>query len=229
VAVALGVALAAAEPSGALLADLGGDAPAALGLPEPTGLGLDDWLAADSDVPDDALARLEVDAGPGLRILPVGAPPTAAVRRADRAGALGAILANDPRPVVADCGRAGDEAGRVLAAEADVSLLVLRPCYLALRRALAAPIRPSGVVLVAERERALGPRDIEQVLGAPIVTVLAVEPSVARAIDAGLLGRRVPRPLVAATRDIVASLPSQTERSPAGSRHRPLLRKARQR
>lgn len=228
-AVALGLAFGAAEPSGALLADLQGDAPAALGLPEPTGLGLADWLAAEGDVPDDALERLEIDAGPGLHILPAGTPPPAIVGRADRAGVLAAQLSIDPRPVVADCGGAADGAGQLLAAEAAVSLLVLRPCYLAVRRALAAPTRPSGVVLVTEHERALGSRDIEEVLGAPVLTVVAVEPSVARAIDSGLLGRRMPRPLVAAAGDIMASLPDAVERRQNGSRHRLLLRRVRQR
>ncbi|MDQ6909784.1 MAG: hypothetical protein M3Z84_03215 [Actinomycetota bacterium] len=228
-AVALGLALAASETRGALLADLQGDAPAALGLPEPTGLALADWLAADGDVPDDALQRLEVDAGPGLHVLPAGAPTAAVVGRADRASALAAQLAIDPRPVVADCGGAADGAGRMLAAEAAVSLLVLRPCYLAVRRALAAPMCPSGVVLVTEHERALGARDIEDVLGTPVLTVVPVEPSIARAIDAGLLGRRMPRPLAAAAGDIVASLPHPVERRQGGSRQRPLLRRVRQR
>ncbi|HEX8771212.1 MAG TPA: hypothetical protein VF711_10645 [Acidimicrobiales bacterium] len=229
VSVALGLVLAARQPSGALVADFQGDAPAALGLPEPTGLGITEWLAADSDVPDDALERLELEAGPGLRLLPVGKRPNFAPSRVDRASVLATALANDARPVVADCGRAGAGAELTVAAEAGVSLLVLRPCYLALRRALAAPIRPSGVVLVAERDRALGPRDIEEVLGAPVVAVLPVEPSVARAVDAGLLSRRMPRLLTAAATAITTSLTFGVERPPPGTRSGPLLRRGQQR
>jgi MinD-like ATPase involved in chromosome partitioning or flagellar assembly len=228
VSVALSLVLAAGEPSGALLADLDGDAPAALGIPDPSGLGLADWLAADNDVPGDALEHLELEAAPGLRIVPAGAP-SAGAPAFDRAGALAAAFASDPRPVVADCGRANSGAPLTVASGAGVSLLVLRPCYLAIRRALAAPIRPSGVVLVTERDRALGPRDVEQVLGAPVLTVLGVEPSVARAIDAGLLARRMPRPLAATANAIAASLPFPPGRPQPESRHLHLQRRAHQR
>lgn len=205
--VALGLVLAAAEPSGALLADLAGDVPAVLGLPDASGLGLADWLSADTDVPDDALQRLETEAGPGLALLPTGGATRAGLERADRGSRLAVALAGDPRPVVADCGLASDGAPLAVAAGADVSLLVLRPCYLALRRALAAPIRPSGIVLVNEEERSLGSRDMEDVLGAPVYAVVPVEASIARAVDAGLLARRLPRHLATAAQRVAASLP----------------------
>jgi hypothetical protein len=55
-----------------------------------------------------------------------------------------------------------------------------------------APMRPSAVVLVEEQGRALVQRDVRDVLnGLPLVT-LPVDPQVARAIDAGLLGARLP-------------------------------------
>jgi MinD-like ATPase involved in chromosome partitioning or flagellar assembly len=193
VSAALGLVLAASQgPS--LLVDLAGDVPAALGLPEPTGPGVADWLAAGPDVPDDALARLEVEAAPGLVLLPLGAAEPDA-GEPGRAQALASALAADRRPVVADCGRAGSGPGLALAAGASVSLLVLRPCYLALRRALAAPIRPSGVVLVGEEGRSLTRRDVEEVLGVPVRAEVAHDPAVARAVDAGLLTARVPRAL----------------------------------
>ena len=81
------------------------------------------------------------------------------------------------------------------------SLLVLRPCYLALRRALAAPIRPSAVVLVNEPGRALTRRDIEDVLGVPVRAEVDFDPSIARAVDAGLLAGRVPRALERALKE----------------------------
>lgn len=74
------------------------------------------------------------------------------------------------------------------------SFLVIRPCYLAIRRALASTgPRASGVVLVAEPERSLGHRDIEDVLGVPVVATIAVTAAVARSVDAGLLMARPPR------------------------------------
>ena len=193
--VSAALALGLAERRGpTLLADLAGDLPAVLGLPDPTGPGVADWLAAGSDVPGEALTRLELEAGRNMRLLPLGlvgnAPPDPG-----RAPALAAALARDRRPVVADCGRAASGAGLAVASGASLSLLVLRPCYLALRRALAAPIRPSGVILVAEGGRSLGRRDVEEVLGVRVRAEVAHDPAVARAVDAGLLTSRVPRRL----------------------------------
>src|SRR5438132_7465689 len=147
VTAALGLLLARAAPPGALLADLAGDPPTALGVAAPTGIGLADWLAAGPDVPDDALGRLEIDAGDQLRLLPWRGAPGAelassaagsgdpAVAAAGRGEALAAALSADPRPVVVDCGAAATGAALAVAASATVSLLVIRPCYLALRRA----------------------------------------------------------------------------------------------
>jgi len=197
VATALGLILAGSEGS-SLLVDLAGDVPATLGLPEPAGPGLCEWLAAGADVPGDALSRLEVDAAPGLRLLPRGQGPSGPLsgeHSPSGAAALVSALGVERRPVVVDCGRADGGAALAVAAEASLSLLVLRPCYLALRRALAAPLRPSGVVLVAEQGRSLGRRDVEEVLGVPVRAEVAYDAAVARAVDAGLLSRRVPRAL----------------------------------
>lgn len=197
VSVALACVLARSSPSGALLADLAGDVPAVVGLPEPEGPGVADWLAAGEDVPADALSRLEIQGPAGLRVLPAGAAPALSAGRGE---ILAAVLAADGRPVVADCGCGPPEPALSLVASATASLLVLRPCYLALRQALAAPIRPSGVVLVAEPGRALGRTDVEDALGVPVRAVVAVDPGVARAVDAGLLPRRLPRGLARALR-----------------------------
>jgi hypothetical protein len=82
-----------------------------------------------------------------------------------------------------------------LASRADASLLVLRPCYLALRRAQVAPARPTGVVLVNEPGRALGRREVEDVIGVKVVAEIDLDPTIARAVDAGLLACRLPRAL----------------------------------
>ena len=199
VAAALGLVSARSAPGGALLVDLAGDLPAVLGLADPPAPGLTDWFAAGPDVPVDALARLEVAAGPGLHLLPRGAGDFSTF---DRAGALAGLLASDGRMVVVDCGAGPAGPGLVLAAEATHSLLVTRPCFLALRRALAAPLRASGVVLVTEPGRALTRGDVEEVLGVPVRAQIPFDKTVARAVDAGLLTGRLPsqldRPLRAA-------------------------------
>ena len=112
-----------------------------------------------------------------------------------RADVLAALLASDTRPVVADCGTDPTGAALAIAAGATRSILVTRPCFLSLRRALTVPLRPSGVVLLTEPGRSLTRHDVEDCVGAPIVAEVAVDPLVARAVDAGLLACRLPRTL----------------------------------
>ena len=191
VAATLSLLSSRAHPAGALLADLAGDAPAALGLVDPDGLGLAQWLAAGPDVPPDALARLEVEAAPRLGLLPRGDGPLDGAR----ADVLAHLLAADGRAVVADCGTDPSGPALAVAASASRSILVTRACFLSLRRATALPLRPSEVVLLTEPGRALGRGDVERAVGAPVVAEVAVDPQVARAVDAGLLTSRLPKGL----------------------------------
>jgi len=199
ISAALAVSVAAAGHD-ALLADLAGDLPATLGIPEPDGPGLADWLGAGPDVPGDALARLEVDAGPHLAVLPAGGLLPDAPARAEE---LAAALAGDGRVVVADCGSVPSPITVAMAASANLSLLVVRPCYLALRRAVKAPVEASAVVLVGEPQRSLQQADVEDVLGLEVRAAVPWRPAVATAVDAGLLGRRLPSPLERALRGLV--------------------------
>jgi hypothetical protein len=198
VAAALATLLARSSAT-ALLAYLAGDAPAVLGMPEPDGPGIADWLAAGAGVPADALSRLEIQAGSGLSVLPCGGSLPDAPGRGE---VLAALLAADARPVVADCGCAPSGARLAIAAAAGQSLLVLRPCYLALRRAVSSPLRPSGVVLIEEDGRAISRRDVEAALGVPVRAMVAHDMRIARAVDAGLLNGRVPALLHRSLRDV---------------------------
>ena len=193
VAVLTALVLARRVSGGALLIDVAGDAPAALGVPEPEGPGLSEWLAASGDVGAEALGRLEHDVGSGLSLVGRGSAGLGGGAGSMRAEALAAALAAGERAVVADCGRADRAPGRELALGATASVCVLRPCYLALRRALDAEHRPSGVVLVKEPYRSLQRRDVEDVLGVPVWAELELDPALARAVDAGLLAGRRPR------------------------------------
>ena len=129
-------------------------------------------------------------------------PPARPNHRAVRAAAPRSppSLARYERPVVIDAGSSPVGAALDVAASAAVSLLVMRPCFLALRRAVAAPVRPSGVVLVREPGRSLGRRDVEEALQVPVCAEVDLEPAVARAVDAGLLAARLPRSLAHALR-----------------------------
>lgn len=199
VAVSLALMLAQRPGAGVLLVDLAGDVPAALGVPDPSGPGVVGWAAAGSDVPADALARIAMPVLPQIDLLARG---DGVGMSRDRLELLVAMLAADDRAVVVDCGTIGaDSPAMVVAAGANTSLLVTRACYLSLRRAMAAPIRPSAAVLVSEPGRALDRGDIEAVLGVPVAAEIAIDPAIARAVDAGLMASRLPKRLQRALRD----------------------------
>ena len=148
--------------------------------------------AAGAAVPADGLARLELDVGSGVSLLPRGrglGPP-------GRMEALAGMLAADPRPVVADCGVLDVGApGVPVAAIATQSLLVIRPCYLSLRRMAGGADPPVG-------HRAGGRARPRSRAGTTSRTSwahrcraeIAVDPAVARVVDAGMLASRAPQP-----------------------------------
>ena len=170
-----------------LVVDLAGDVPAALGIPEPDGPGVLDWLRSDAPAP--RLAGLELAVLDHVAVLPRGRRQNGDA--AGRWSELVAWLRAQHRHVVVDAGSTGDVRPELLAA-ADHTLLVTRPCYLALRAGVRLPVRPTGVVLIDEPGRALGADDIEAGLGAPVVATLLIDPAVARAVDAGLLAAHLP-------------------------------------
>lgn len=188
--VAAGLALSH-RPS--LLVDLDGDQPAILGRPS-DGVGLCDWLAALPETSDEALGRLEDQIADRCSLLGWGeGSPPGSGSEAD-AAVLGGALADDHRLVVVDAGRAESPFTRSLREAADVSLCVLRPCYLAVTRAVAAP-RPGAVVLVDEPGRALNRADVAAALDVAVDIVVPWDPAIARAVDAGVLAQRQPRVL----------------------------------
>lgn len=209
VAASLALCLARRHPAGVLAVDLAGDLPAAMGLAAPDGPGVRDWLRASGEVDEEAWRHLATTVVEGVELLPAGAAPPALVPPAlapagvaDRVGALIDALALDPRAVVVDAGVVGgpDGPAAAFARGSTSSLLVTRGCYLALRRSIDAPLRPSGVVLVAEPGRALDAEDVEAVVGVPVVARIAYDTAVGRAVDAGLLATRLPRRLERALR-----------------------------
>ena len=179
--------LALSTPPPVVLVDLAGDLPAVLGLSEPAGPGVHDWLA--SDTPAEQLHDLTVGVTDDVVLLPAGGVRETAGR--DRWDDFLSALGSDDHTVLIAAGTGCPPAE--LHALADRTLLVTRACYLALRRAVAAPLRPSGIVLVAEPGRALRAPDVEAAVGAPVIASVPVDPAVARAVDAGLLTARLPR------------------------------------
>jgi hypothetical protein len=230
--VAAACAVVLAGDRGARLVDLDGDQPAVLGLApdgreangrgpwahesnghsngHPNGhrgpRGVRDWLAVGPQAPADALGRLAVEAAPGLVLLPRGgAEPTTS---GESGAALGVVLRDAGLAVVADCGRADDPAARALVEVSDFSVIVIRPCYLALRRAATDELvqTASGIVIVEEPGRALGAREVADVLGVPVLATVPVRAGIARVVDAGVLVARLPDGLARPIRTLLERL-----------------------
>ena len=205
--IATAAALVLAREGPARVVDLSGDLPAVLGLatdPEP---GLRDWLRIGPEAPTDALDRLALDAGRGLTLLPAGGGDVAGAAP-ESGAALAVALRADPRPTVIDVGvlRARSEpALHALVEVADVDVIVVRGCYLALRRAVRVELtaRATGAVYVEEAGRSLGVRDVTNVLGVPVLACVGVRASTARAIDAGVLPTRLPDALARPVRELL--------------------------
>lgn len=187
------LALASAEPT--LLVDLDGDLPAALGLPQPDTPGVHEWL--ESSAPPDRLGSLQIALSERCHLLPAGRLPAGdrpeiqpRSHGSQRWGALAGALRVDARSVIIDGGTRPPPAA--LLQVADRRWLVTRPCYLGLTAAIRQASHPTGIVLVDEPGRALGPADVETSLGVPVVAIVLLDPAVARAVDAGLLRSRLP-------------------------------------
>lgn len=209
--VSAALALVSAIRAETRLADLGGDQPAILSVPgpgsapPPSATGLAAWLEAG---PAASLAWLEamaVPVLPGLSLLPRGDGPDTAVAAA---GAALAVALGDGPATIVDGGTVVAPAARAVVEVAEVALLVIRPCYLALRRAVGDPRleRSAGVVLVEEAGRALDAADVAAVLGRPVVGRFPVRPEVARAVDAGVLRHRLPAALAGPASAVLAEV-----------------------
>ena len=188
------LALLSAERQPTLLVDLRGDLDTILGL-APVAEGLTDWFRIDQPSPD-LLHRIEVPVSEKLSLLPRGSCRSPA--RPDRYRLLAHLLRHDARTVVVDVGTHAVPAVALLS-EATSTLLVTRACYLALRAAQKGPT-PDGIVLVVEGGRAFRRSEVISSVGAPIEVELPWDRSVARAVDSGLLGARMPRTLRALER-----------------------------
>ena len=170
-----------------VLVDLCGDIPAVLGMPEPQGPGVNDWLAESSSAGSSGLMSHGVEAEPNLLVLPRG---SRFIEGEPRWSALVALIADSPHNVVIDAGVT--PLPELLRGSGATVATVVRPCYLTLRRGVMLP-RPVNAYIVNEDGRALTVNDVVQVLGAGHHTVVPHSSAIARAVDAGLLPSRVDR------------------------------------
>lgn len=214
------LALVSARTAPTVLIDLGGDAPAALGIAEPAGPGVLDWLAA-PNAPGAALLRLGAPVVAGLCVVRLGDSTSSQqlddadwIRLADACDSA-SRLGHDStgRSTGGSTTFVIDAATMTIPAiiheRAAHSLLVIRPCYLALRRAARFTGLATGVVLVSEPGRALGAHDVQRALATPVLAEIAWDPTIARSVDAGLLAARLPsgliRPLRRLCTDVAAA------------------------
>jgi hypothetical protein len=200
------------------LVDLRGDQPAVLGLGADPETGVADWLAAGPTAPTDALDRLGVEIVPGLSLLPRGrARGVLEPELAAEAGAALAVALRDGPLTVVDVGVPDSPVARALVEVADFSLPVLHECYLALRRAAGSALvaRAFGLVVLQEPGRSLGPADVAQVLGRPVVVRIPVRTAIARAVDAGVLPSRLPDALGRPAEQLLRELGLGARRSAA--------------
>jgi hypothetical protein len=203
-------ALVLARHGGVRLADLAGDQPAIFGLGAEPGTGLADWLAMGPEAPTDALDRLTVEAAPGVALVArgTGAGPLAPVAEAEAGAALAVALRDGSVPCVVDAGRATGPAERALVEVADRSVIVVRGCYLSLRRSVQSPplAGVAGIAFVDEPGRSLGANEVRDVLDRPVLTRVPVRSGIARVVDAGVLPSRLPDPLARAATLLLARL-----------------------
>lgn len=109
---------------------------------------------------------------------------------------------------VVDVGLIPNYSTRRVLDESDHRLLVIRGCYLALRKAVACDIKPTGVILISEPQRSLGFRDIQDVLGVPVIGTIPFTPAISRTVDAGLLAIRMPPSMQTPIKSIASHLTS---------------------
>ncbi|MFM8482891.1 MAG: hypothetical protein ACKOBT_06045 [Actinomycetota bacterium] len=186
-----------------LVVDLLDDLPAIFGITAPLA-GLAEWLTRSTD---QDFVDLCQDCGHGVQLMPrgTGPLPDPTSNLWNRlAGVIEHHVASG-NDVFMDLGthRIPDRLECRLAAIPTRSLLVIRPCYLALRRATQCREAFDGVVLVTGGDRVLGKRDVEGVLGIPVVCEVPLDPDVARRVDSGLFNSRLPASLVTALSDLV--------------------------
>lgn len=164
-----------------VIVDLGGDMPAVLAVAESESPGINDWLSESCRQSVDELVASAVPVAPGLVLVHRGAP---FVEGRPRWGDLASLLGT--HDVVLDAGTGWFPPE--VAAAARETVLVTRPCYVSLRRAVRLP-KPTQVFALCEPGRALSVDDVGHVLGVSPVRV-PWDTSISRAVDAGLLVQR---------------------------------------
>lgn len=201
--VSAGLAIACAKRAASastIVVDLDGDIPAIFGTPEPA-VGLSEWICQPAT---HAFDDLLVDIAPGLQILPRGSAPVPdaqsnawsrlGIELSSRSALGSAIIVDGARGLVP----------QAWAQQITHSVLVVRPCYLALRRARHSICPFDAVIAISEPHRVLTTSDIESVLGVAVSAEIPITNDIARRVDAGVIFTRTPSRLMEALSPLVA-------------------------
>ncbi len=215
VSCALALEAARERKTHAVIVDGCGDVPAALGVSEPAGPGVSDWLSGVGSPTAPRLMSYGMATTAGVSVLPWGAGPAPMQEGAGRQ--LVRELAQHDGHVVADLGRVEGTWQSEVIRDAHASVMVLRPCYMAIRRARFSRLADvtSGIVLIEEPGRKISATEVESVLGIPVWSVIPWRSAIANTVDAGVLGARLPDPLLLGARRIWASAPAVARRDVA--------------
>jgi hypothetical protein len=176
--------LMAARGTHTVLIDLCGDVPAAAGMAEPTTPGINDWLSESSTSDAQTLVTLGTPFDNGLVIVHRG---SSFVEGQPRWSDLANAITTLPMNIVIDAGTTflPDELRRAVTHVT----MVVKPCYLSLRRASRMQ-RPTQLFVVCEESRALTIKDVGHVLGMPVTCEIPYTSAISRAVDAGMLPSR---------------------------------------
>ena len=166
--------------------DLCGDAPSVLGLAESTSAGINDWLGENSPTDASGLLQLGTPVTENVMLVHRG---SRFVEGEPRWQALADFISQSTFNIVIDAGT-GFLPPELTAVITEVTM-VLKPCYLSLRRATQQQ-RPNNVVVITEEGRALTVSDVSHVIGVPVFAQVPYEAAISRAVDAGLLVSRAP-------------------------------------
>jgi len=186
--VAASLAIVSSSSTPTLLVDLAGDQAAILGLPQPP-IGLSDWANGMTYREFDEIVSLCHD---NLYLAPTGTFDfeTLNANAWDKLSRALSLKHSEGCNVIVDLGRA--DVPLSLQEIVDNCYLVIRPCYLALRRAVDLETAFSGVIVVNEPDRVLTSRDVESVLKLTCVAEIPYTSEISRRVDSGLLKSRLP-------------------------------------
>lgn len=176
------------------LVDLCGDQHAIFGRPPAAGIA--EW-AARGLPPEDLDSTLD-DAASGVHLLGRGAGPLPPRGRQAAEVVDGLLVWMATRgTVVVDAGNLhpgwdsasgpGYDLRCQLSAASDHTMVVVRRCYLAARRAPSMPHRASRMIVVDEGGDRMTPDEIGQFTGVPLAATVPVDATTARAVDSGLI------------------------------------------